>query len=135
MIKTDIQIRFADLDALNHVNNINIQHYYDLGKMYYYRNIIGSTPTIAKQSMAIVNCTSNYFAPILIDDIIEVETVIEKIGNKSITFFQRVLDKKTGVIKSDCRTILATFDAILSESIEVPKDWKAKIEKHENRKF
>lgn len=135
MIKTDIQIRFADLDALNHVNNINIQHYYDLGKMYYYRTVMGSTPTINKQSIVIVNSTSNYYAPILIEDSIEVETAVEKIGNRSITFFQRVLDKQTGVVKSDCRTILATFDATKLESIDVPKAWREGIEKHENKKF
>ena len=29
--ETDIQIRFDDIDMLGHVNNVNLQHYFDLG--------------------------------------------------------------------------------------------------------
>lgn len=32
MIETQIQMRFADIDVLGHVNNVNQQHYFDLGK-------------------------------------------------------------------------------------------------------
>ena len=32
-IESDIQIRFADADSLGHINNVNLQHYFDVGKM------------------------------------------------------------------------------------------------------
>lgn len=32
MIETKIQMRFADVDMLGHVNNVNQQHYFDLAK-------------------------------------------------------------------------------------------------------
>ena len=36
MIETQIQMRFADIDVLGHVNNVNQQHYFDLGKCDFY---------------------------------------------------------------------------------------------------
>ncbi len=38
--ETDIQIRFADIDILGHVNNVNLQHYFDLGKTAFYREVL-----------------------------------------------------------------------------------------------
>ena len=32
MTTTPIQMRFADVDMLGHVNNVNQQHYFDVGK-------------------------------------------------------------------------------------------------------
>lgn len=132
MTKTDIQIRFADVDVFNHVNNINLQHYYDLGKMMYYREVMGLKPGIAEESIVIVNCCSNYYAPVRIEDQITVETSIEKIGNKSITFWQQIVEKSTRKVKSDCRSILATFNAMNNESIPVPEKWRETIQKHES---
>ncbi len=37
-IKTPIQIRFSDVDAFAHVNNVAQQMYFDLGKLEAYRD-------------------------------------------------------------------------------------------------
>ena len=44
MIETKIQMRFADIDVLGHVNNVNQQHYFDLGKCDFYKQVLGLTP-------------------------------------------------------------------------------------------
>ena len=40
MIETQIQMRFADIDVLGHVNNVNQQHYFDLGKCDFYKQVL-----------------------------------------------------------------------------------------------
>ena len=42
-IESDIQIRFADSDSLGHINNVNLQHYFDVGKMEFYEKVLGKT--------------------------------------------------------------------------------------------
>ena len=42
-IESDIQIRFADADSLGHINNVNLQHYFDVGKMEFYEKVLGKT--------------------------------------------------------------------------------------------
>ena len=44
MIETKIQMRFADVDMLGHVNNVNQQHYFDLGKSDFFRRVLGMKP-------------------------------------------------------------------------------------------
>ena len=43
MIETQIQMRFADIDVLGHVNNVNQQNYFDLGKCDFYKQVLGRT--------------------------------------------------------------------------------------------
>lgn len=41
VVESKIQIRFADADCLNHINNVNLQHYFDIGKMDFYEKVLG----------------------------------------------------------------------------------------------
>ncbi len=133
MTRDDIQIRFGDIDAFNHVNNINIQHYFDLGKMNYYRNVLGIDVIDANPALVIVSTTTNYFSPILIADKIEVETSIVKLGNKSVTFYQRVVDKSSQATKAECTTIMTGFDRVALCSIELLDEWVDAICRQEEK--
>ncbi len=133
MLTNDIQIRFSDIDAFNHVNNINIQHYYDYGKMIYYNNVLNIKVMQCNPSLVIVNVVSNYLSPILVSDNIAVETSVIKLGSKSLTFFQRIVDKTTGEEKSNCTTIMVVIDREKNSSCELLDEWKDAICKQEKK--
>lgn len=40
MTTTPIQMRFADVDMLGHVNNVNQQHYFDVGKSDFFAQVL-----------------------------------------------------------------------------------------------
>ena len=60
MIETQIQMRFADIDVLGHVNNVNQQHYFDLGKCDFYKQVLGLTPYWKTAGLIIVASQTNY---------------------------------------------------------------------------
>ncbi len=37
-------MRFADVDMLGHVNNVNQQHYFDVGKSDFFRSVLDLRP-------------------------------------------------------------------------------------------
>ncbi|MEG1553577.1 MAG: thioesterase family protein [Rikenellaceae bacterium] len=132
MITTEIQIRFSDMDMLRHANNVALYHYYDLGIRDYFRSVmLFSEDQRRDQMIAKVKATANFFAPIHLNDNIEVNTFVIKIGNRSLTFYQEVVDKDTKMVKSSCESIFAGYDLLKESSCEVDPHWKELIKEHE----
>ncbi len=132
MITKPIQIRFADVDILGHVNNVNLQHYFDLGKTQYYDEVIGLSRDW-KHGLGLIaaNTVSNYLAQTRPDETISVQTSIPKVGNKSVTFVQRVVNDTTGEVKAESTSVLVAFDFVKQESVPVPDLWRERIISHE----
>ena len=130
MIDTKVQIRFADIDMFRHVNNVAMQHYYDAGSFHYYKTILDHDFLCLENSLVKVSITTNFYAPIHLNDEISVHTKTAKIGNRSITLYQEITDSK-GIKKSDCMTTLAGFNIKTEQSAEIPSEWKELIAKHE----
>ena len=62
--RLQVQIRFSDLDALNHVNNSFQAQYYDLGRINYFEQVMGEQLDWTKVVVVIVNTENNFFSPI-----------------------------------------------------------------------
>lgn len=125
--ETDIQIRFADVDILGHVNNVNLQHYFDLGKSAYFKEIIGITDGWHELGTITVSTQTSYMSQTRPDEPIYVETHIENIGNKSFTFFQRLLSRDNGELKAESRSIMVAFNFREQVSVPVPAEWRAAV--------
>lgn len=127
-----IQIRFSDIDPLNHVNNSIISQYYDVGRINYLKAVIGEGLMWNSIGVVIVNLNTNFFAPIFINDDIIVQTRLVGFGNKSMKTFQQIVDRNTNIIKSTCETILSGFDSETNKSSEVPQEFKKMFMEFEN---
>ncbi|MDR2834668.1 MAG: thioesterase family protein [Bacteroidales bacterium] len=125
--KVKIQIRFSDIDAVNHVNNSIISQYYDVGRINYFQEILGEKFDWSDVLAVVVNTENNYYHSINQRDNIFVETKLEKFGLKSMTMFQQIVEENTNIIKSTCKTILAGYDKINHCSAEIPEDFKRKF--------
>lgn len=122
--ETDIQIRFADVDILGHVNNVNIQHYFDLGKNAYMREVIELSSNWQELGIITASIQTSYLAQTRLDESVYVETAIEKIGNKSFVFHQRLLSRTNGELKAENRSIMVAFNFKEQVSVPVPDTWK-----------
>ena len=128
MTCVNIQIRFADVDSLGHVNNVNLQHYFDLGKNYYFRDVLHIGIGWKKIGPITAATNTSYFEQTRLDDDIRVETEVEKVGNKSMIFQQRIIHNATGKIHSESRSVMVAFDFERQESVPVPDDWRKIME-------
>ncbi len=106
----DIQPRFTDYDAFGHVNNNSYMQYFDLGKAIYYTDMLGRTVTPELLSAVIVHIDVDFIEPTTPDEPIAVQTMTTAIGERSLTIYQRIVNPRTGHVKSQATSILAGFD-------------------------
>lgn len=125
--EVDIQIRFADVDILGHVNNVNQQHYFDLGKNMFFYDVMGVEVNFNKHGIITAATETSYLAQSKPNDKLYVETRIEKVGNKSVTVFQRLISRITGEVKTESRSVMVAFNFEKQESIPIPQEWKDAI--------
>ena len=121
MFVTNIQIRFNDVDQMGHVNNAVIMEYLDLGKDAFFSSH-GLSPTKSDFTVMVVHYDVDFRAQIHYHDRIHVETEIEKIGNKSVTVLQRVVNTETNTLCVECRTVMAGYRRSTSSSAVIPDE-------------
>lgn len=124
--QTDIQIRFADVDILGHVNNVNLQHYFDLGKADYYRQILELSTTDPRFIITAATNTS-YLAQTRPEEHIYVETWVPEIGNKSMVIEQRIKNRETGEVKAESRSVMVAYDFERQQTMPVLERWRRAI--------
>ena len=72
-----------------------------------------------------------YQAPTHYGDPIKAGAKITKIGNKSMTVEQCVMNAETGKVMASGEVVLVTFDYESMKTIPVPEDWKKRISEFE----
>ena len=129
-IESKIQIRFADADCLGHINNVNLQHYFDIGKMEFYEKVLGKTIDPDNESLILVSIHTNYHRQSRLHSNLVVRTWVEKIGNTSVTIFQHLVDMAEGGVNADCRSVAVGFDFEKQDKFPLKPEWRAKIREY-----
>lgn len=129
--KTKIQIRFNDIDMLRHVNNTVYQNYFDTARFDYFKDVIGLNKFRDNEWVVIATITIDYVSPVLQDDELLVLTKVIKTGNKSMTMLQRIFAKSpegNERLATQSSSVLVAYDLINEKPIQIPENWKEKIQ-------
>jgi len=135
MVETPIQMRFADVDQLGHVNNVNLQHYFDIGKTDYYMQILHLTINWKKTGFIQKATNTVYEAQTRMGEPIVVRSKVEKVGTTSFGMYQEIVNKDTGELKAYSHSTLVMFDFEKQEKIPVPTEWRKAISDFEKTEF
>lgn len=131
-----IQVRFADLDPLWHVNNARYLTYLEQARSGYLQHLgLWDGKDFFKIGVIVGDIHIRYLAPVLLGQAIHVETRVAKIGNKSFTFEYQIVDDATGKLCATAESIMVTFDYHSSTSIPVPAAWREIIARYEKQDF
>ncbi|MFM1930886.1 MAG: hypothetical protein RL226_189 [Bacteroidota bacterium] len=126
---TNIQVRFADIDAMGHVNNAVYLSYFELARMDFFSKLIGTDWNWTDHGILLARNEINYKQPILLNDSIEIETWCSAIGNSSLTV-EYVVYKIAGndrIATTTGLSVLVCFDYSKQRKIEVPEIWKSNL--------
>lgn len=129
--KKKIQIRFGDIDLMGHANNGVQLSYLDLARMEYFEQVYGEVIDWNEAALIVAHLEIDYLMPIVLSDKIEVHTRIHKLGNKSVSVHQNIVDAKTGDIKTKTSQVMVGYSQKLGESILVPETLKIRIREFE----
>ena len=73
----------------------------------------------------------SYHKPIHWVDPIKTGVRVAKIGNKSMTFEQAVVNAETGEVLSSGEVVLVAFDYMQNRTRPVPDEWREIMTRHE----
>lgn len=130
-----LQTRFSDIDILGHVNNNAYMAMLDVGKISYYTTVLGDALDYHDIRAVIVNIDCSFLAPSYLSEQLEVWTASTRIGNRSFTIEQRIINSVTGEQKCYVRSTLCGFDPATGQGAQLEPSWVEAIERFEERKL
>ena len=100
---TRIQMRFADTDALGHVNNGSFVVYVESGRLEFFRDL-----GCEVRSLILAHLAVDFRRQVTFGQAVGVDTWVEKVGRTSVTLRQNVL--ADGVVAAETRSVVVCFD-------------------------
>lgn len=125
MNKTETRVRYADTDEAGVVYYGAYARWLEIGREELLRENGISYKEYADKGIhaPVVKLEINYKAPTSYDDLILIETSIEKIGNSSVTFVYRITRKQDNLLLAEAKTV-NVFINKKREKVSVPDEVK-----------
>lgn len=131
---TPLQVRFADLDVLGHLNNAKYLTYIEQARIRYVQDVCGWQGSWNMLGMILAKTTIEYKLPILYNDDVVTFTRCSRLGGKSFDL-EYVLMRQQGDNKPEltahCITVMVAYDYPSDRTIAVPDDWRSAIMAYE----
>jgi len=137
----DVVVRFADTDAMGHVNNANYLTYCEIARAAYYEEVTGRPLPLgvhgAEEGMILAEVRVTYRAPAFYGETITVESRVVRLGRASFTMEHRLTapDSRYGNARliATADSVLVTYDYTAERSVHLPAALVSPIEKFEGR--
>lgn len=115
-------IRFRDLDPLNHVNNAIFNTYYEEARI----SFIQIVPELARQmsngySFVLATISINYLKPVTYPSRLLIGSGVKKLGNSSINSFQAIYDEESKDLVSVAEASGVWFDLDKQRPSRIPE--------------
>lgn len=129
--KTQVQIRFKDIDMMGHVNNANYITYFELARLTYFEALKDEGVKIdwVNAGVILAKIEMEYKQPILLEDKAFVYTWVSRIGSKSFDMACSIVKIVNGVEVEAAKglAVIVCFNYKTNETIAIPEIWKAKM--------
>ena len=117
----EMDIRFRDLDPLNHVNNAVFNTYLEEARVKFVQSVPVFMDSMKKnKSFVLVHLEIDYLKPIFYNEKILIGSALEGLGNSSIDGFQAIYGKDNHELKAVARTTGVWFDLSSQRPARLP---------------
>ncbi len=131
-----LEVRYGDLDPQGHMNNARFLSFFEQGRFAYLIHLgLFDGKSFQDLKSIIADIHISFLAPATLMQKIIVGVRVERIGNKSLTFQQAMVDSGTGKVVAECQTVIVTYDYHGLKSIPVPEEWRKIISTFEKKDF
>jgi len=128
-----IEVRYGDLDPQGHVNNAKHLTYFEQARIAYMveLGLFTKDQSFMEIGVILADVHITYLAPIHFGEQVKVGVHISKLGNKSMTWMQNIVDAKTGKELAKGEVIMVTYDYKEEKTVNIPHEWREIIKKFE----
>ncbi len=132
-----VEVRYGDLDPQGHVNHAKHLSYFEQGRLAYMINLGLFTRDQSFMEIGIIlaDIHVTYHEPIYFGQNIKVGVHAVKLGNKSMTWEQNIVDMENGKELARGEVVMVTYDYRIEKTISIPQEWRDKIGRFEGLKI
>jgi acyl-CoA thioester hydrolase len=120
-----IFVRLTDLDILGHVNNAIYLTYFEIARMHYFAELVGTDWNWMEEGVVLVKNEVEYLKPIVLNDVPYVKVFLIQLGTKSFTLGYEITVNDQLVTKGS--SVLVGFNSKTHSTIEIPERMKEAI--------
>ena len=131
-----IEIRYGDLDPQGHLNNAKHLTYFEQARIHYMieLGLFTKDQSFMQIGVIVADVHITYLEPIYFGQNIKVGVHAAKLGTKSMTWEQNIVDADTGRELARGEVIIVTYDYKDEKTIPVPQEWRERITAFEGLK-
>ena len=122
-----IEVRYADIDAFQHVNNAKFFTYMETVRIQYMKDVVGFKGGLLCMGIILAHAACDFRVPILIDDPVRVYVRASRLGTKSFDFEYAIVVEHTGEdpqIAAQGISTQVAYDYDTGASMAVPASWR-----------
>ena len=124
-----IEVRYGDLDPQGHVNNAQHLTYFEQARVSYMIELGLFTRDQSFMDIGVIlaDVHITYLEPVYFGQKIKVGVHAAKLGNKSMTWKQNIVDTDSGRELARGEVIIVTYDYKQEKTIPIPQIWREKF--------
>ena len=124
-----VEVRYGDLDPQGHVNNAKHLTYFEQARIAYMieLGLFTKGQSFMEIGVILADVHIAYLEPIYFGQNIKVGVHIAKMGDKSMTWEQKIVDADTGKEIAKGEVVMVTYDYRAEKTIPIPQVWREKI--------
>jgi len=132
-----VEVRYGDLDPQGHVNNAKHLTYFEQARINYWigLGLFTKDQSFMELGVIVADVHITYFEPIYYGQNIKVGVRVTKLGNKSMTWEQNIVDAETGKELAKGELVIVAYDYKEERTISIPQEWREKIIEFEGLKI
>jgi acyl-CoA thioester hydrolase len=128
-----VDVRYADVDAQRHVNNVAFFTYMEQARARYLVHLgLWDGQDFTAIGIIIAEASCAYRAPINFGQAVQVGVRASRLGSKSLTLDYRIEDPQTAAVFATGRTVLVAYNYGAGRSIRLPDTWRESIARFED---
>lgn len=119
------EIRFADIDALGHVNNATYLSYFEQARIHFFGQMLDEPWDWNSRGLLVARNEINYKLPLFLQDQLEIFVKCSAVGGKSFTLSYEIMRGKD--LCASGLSVLVCFNYKLKQTEFIPDAWREKL--------
>ena len=121
-----VEVRYSDVDAMNHVNNAVYLTYLETARLRLWQSRFGFTGSAREIPIILARVAVDYRSPISLEQPVEIGVGVSGIGRTSFTFRYRI--EAAGVLAAEAETVQVCFDYTSSRPAPIDGGLRGRLE-------
>ena len=124
-----IEVRYGDLDPQGHLNNAKHLTYFEQARVAYMieLGLFTKDQSFMELGVIVADVHIIYLEPVYFGQNVKVGVHVAKMGAKSMTWEQNIVDADMGKELAKGEVVIVTYDYKAEKTILIPQKWREKF--------